>query len=88
MRIESDILAGPGQGEIDAAAALVANREITLPEDGHVMGTGVVVGMHHAVDAGFGYLLAGPVGVCRHESDLPGSYDGKQPSTVCPAQGM
>ena len=51
MRIESDILAGPGQGEIDAAAALVANREITLPEDGHVMGTGVVVGVHHAVDA-------------------------------------
>jgi len=85
MRIESDILARPGQGEIDAAAALVADREIPLSKDRHVMGARVVVGMHHAVDAGFGYLLAGPVGVCRHESDLPGSYDGKQPSTLCPA---
>jgi hypothetical protein len=64
--IECDVLRGFGQGEIHAVSAFVAGGKCSIGGDGHIVGICVVVGMHDAVDARTGDLLAGPEGVRTH----------------------
>ena len=66
IRIECDVLPGLVQGKIDAVSTFVAQGKFAVRGDGHIVGIRVVVGMHDAIDARGGNLLAGPEGVRAH----------------------
>jgi len=66
MGIECDVLRGFGQGEIHAVSTFVAGGKGSIGDDGHIVGTCMVVGMHDAVDTRGGDLIAGPEGVRTH----------------------
>src|SRR5215472_9185632 len=66
IRIECDVLRGFGQSEIHAVSTFVTGGKCSIGGDGHIVGICVVVGMHDAVDARGGDLIAGPEGVRTH----------------------
>ena len=66
IRIECDVLRGFGQSEIHAVSTFVTVGKCSIGGDGYIVGICVIVGMHDAVDARGGDLIAGPEGVRTH----------------------